>query len=65
MELLTVRETARLLRCGLSTAYLMAQRGDIPTVRFGSLVRVPKEELERLIAERITLRPRNDNGDAA
>lgn len=65
MEFLTIRETAKLLKCGVSTAYLMAQRGAIPCVHFGSLVRVPKVELERLIAERTTGVVRRGDGDAA
>lgn len=52
MELLTVSETAKRLKLGRSTVYLMAQRGDLPVVRFGAAVRIPAELLDRWIKQR-------------
>ncbi len=49
---LTPRETARRLRLGVSTTYLLIARGEIPVVRFGTAVRVPLAELERVLAAR-------------
>jgi excisionase family DNA binding protein len=46
MELLTVREAARLLRLSRSQTYALCQRGALPTIRLGRSVRVPREELE-------------------
>lgn len=51
MELLTVTEAAQRLRLGRSTVYLMAQRGDLPVVRFGAAVRIPAEMLDRWVAQ--------------
>ncbi|HEY8415738.1 MAG TPA: helix-turn-helix domain-containing protein [Thermaerobacter sp.] len=47
--LLTVPEAAKVLRVGVSRAYEMAQRGEIPAIRIGHRVRVPRDELLRLI----------------
>jgi excisionase family DNA binding protein len=49
---LTPRETARHLRIGVSTTYMLIARGEIPVVRFGTAVRVPLAELERVLAAR-------------
>lgn len=54
MHLLTLEEVAAELRIGRSTAYLMAQRGELPVCRFGSkLIRVPREEFDRWLAKRV------------
>jgi len=52
---LTVEEAARVLRIGRTAAYLLAKRWEatggaegLPVVRFGRLLRVPAQELERL-----------------
>ena len=47
--LLTVPEAAKVLRVGVSRAYEMAQRGEIPVVRIGRRVRIPREELRPLL----------------
>lgn len=46
---LTVSEVADLLHIKPSSVYSLIARGDIPSVRFGRLVRVPKNELENLV----------------
>lgn len=51
--LLTVPEAARLLRIGVSRAYEMAQRGEIPAIRIGHRVRVPRDELLRMIGSQV------------
>ncbi|EKP94488.1 helix-turn-helix domain-containing protein [Thermaerobacter subterraneus] len=43
--LLTVPEAAKVLRVGVSRAYEMAHRGEIPAVRIGRRVRVPRDAL--------------------
>jgi excisionase family DNA binding protein len=43
---LTIAETAELLRISLRTAYSLADRGEIPSVRVGGQYRVPRIELE-------------------
>jgi excisionase family DNA binding protein len=45
---LTVPEAAQVLRIGRSAAYEAAQRGELPTVRFGRRLRVPRQALLRL-----------------
>jgi len=47
--LLTVPEAARVLRIGRNLAYDLVARGEIPAVRFGRAIRVPRTALERLI----------------
>lgn len=46
---LTVAEAARLLRVGRSTAYEMANRGDIPVIKLGRRLLVPREALLKML----------------
>lgn len=52
-SLLTMKEVAEALRIGLSTAYLLAERGELPVVRIGRSVRVPRSALQRWIQQRV------------
>ncbi len=45
----TVPEAGRLLGLGRNAAYDAAKRGDIPTIRIGRLLRVPKGPFHRLV----------------
>lgn len=44
--LLTVEEAARRLGIGRSLAWRLVRNGDLPSVRLGRLVRVPRRSLE-------------------
>lgn len=48
-RLLTVRETAELLRLTTPTIYRRIKLGTLPHVRIGTSYRVPADELEALI----------------
>lgn len=48
-ETLTVDEAARLLGIGRGTAYEAARRGDLPVVRIGGRLLVPRAALTRLL----------------
>lgn len=50
--LLTIPEAAETLRFGVSTVKLMVRRGELPVVRCGRAVRVPRAALEEWIAQR-------------
>jgi excisionase family DNA binding protein len=52
VRLLKGKEVAAMLGVSNSFAYLLMKRGDIPTVRIGSAVRVRFEDLERYIHEK-------------
>lgn len=52
---LTVEEAAAELRIGRSAAYEAVRRGELPAVRIGRSLRVPRHLLEAL------LNPENDN----
>jgi len=52
VRLLKGKEVAAMLGVSNSFAYLLMKRGDIPTVRIGSAVRVRPEDLERYINEK-------------
>jgi excisionase family DNA binding protein len=45
----TVPEAGRLLGLGRNSAYEAAKRGDIPTIRMGRLLRVPKGPFHKLV----------------
>ena len=51
-HLLTSEEVAQKLHVSRSFAYLLMKRGDIPTVRIGTAVRVRPKDLEQYISER-------------
>jgi excisionase family DNA binding protein len=52
--LLKIAEAADLLRVSRSQAYTLARRAEIPTVRVGSALRVPRERLQEWIDRRVT-----------
>jgi excisionase family DNA binding protein len=45
-------EVAAALGLSRSMVTLMVARGELPVVRFGKAVRIPREDLERLLEER-------------
>ena len=47
--MLTVPEAAKLLRIGRNHAYQLVARGEIPSVRLGRLIRIPRAALEARI----------------
>lgn len=51
---LTVNEAAELLGIGKNAAYEAAKRGDIPSLRIGRRVVVPREALEELLRRAYT-----------
>ncbi len=51
--LLTYLEAAHLLGIGRTSTFELARTGQLRTVRFGSAVRIPRAEVERLIADRL------------
>lgn len=53
-ELLRPEEVQNILRIGRSKVYEMIARGELPVIRIGRAVRVPRSELERWIDERTT-----------
>ena len=48
---LTVEEAAKVLRIGRSAAYAAAKSGDLPTIRIGHVLRVPRHRLAALLGE--------------
>jgi excisionase family DNA binding protein len=57
----TIEETARLLGIGRGTAYAAARAGDLPTVRLGRRLLVPRAALLELLGET----PTNSDASAA
>lgn len=53
IDLLRAEEVARALRIGRTKAYEMMAVGELPVVRLGRCVRVPRKSLEDWIAARI------------
>jgi excisionase family DNA binding protein len=45
----SIEEAAKLLKIGRNSAYEAAKTGDLPTVRIGRLLRVPKVALDRFL----------------
>ena len=61
--LLEVSEVARQLGIGRTMAYQLVARQEIPTVRIGRCIRVPRDELRAWISTR-TLVPPGTRADA-
>lgn len=55
--LLRVEEVAELLGLGRTKVTEMLAAGDLPTVRIGRCVRVPRTELERWVQNQVTRAP--------
>ncbi len=49
-ETLTVEEAAKRLGVGRTTAYMAARTGDLPTIRIGKRLVVPRQALDRMLA---------------
>jgi excisionase family DNA binding protein len=47
----TVQEAGEMVGLGRNAAYEAARRGDIPTIRIGKLLKVPKAAFHRLLEE--------------
>jgi excisionase family DNA binding protein len=48
-QVLTVEEAAAELRIGRTAAYDAVRRGDLPVVRIGRIIRVPRAALDRML----------------
>lgn len=48
---LTVGETAEYLRIGRNAAYEAVRRGEIPSLRIGRRIVVPRAALDRMLAD--------------
>jgi excisionase family DNA binding protein len=61
-RLLKGNDVAERLNISRTQAFILMQRGDIPTVRIGKLVRVLMEDLEKFIEENRTRRSSGEVG---
>ena len=52
-RLLNAQDIAEALSIGLSTVYLLLERGELPSIRIGRSVRVRPEDLEEFIESRV------------
>jgi len=48
----TVKETANILNIGRTKAYELVRAKEIPSIRLGNSIRVPREALERCLEEK-------------
>lgn len=48
-ETLTIPEVAQILGIGRNSAFAAASRGELPTIRLGRRILVPRAALERLL----------------
>lgn len=48
-HVLTVEEAAKVLRIGRTAAYDAARRGELPVIRVGRSLRVPRHRLEQML----------------
>lgn len=64
--LLTVPEAARVLRISRNLAYELVARGEIPAIRLGRVIRVPRAPLEEWVkSEAAPPSHRNPDGVAS
>ena len=64
IHLLTVPEAAKLLRIGRNLAYDLVARGEIPSVRLGRVIRVPRTALEQWLESPSHADGKQDDGAA-
>lgn len=64
-QLLNPADVAEILKISKALAYKMLKEGEIPTVRFGSSVRVRREDLDRYIYEKTSLGTKSEVEDAS
>lgn len=57
---LTIAETAKLLGVSLPTAYLLAKRGEIPVLKLGKRLVVPRRALDDFLASAKARNAQND-----
>ena len=50
-ETLSVPEAGRIVGLGKNASYEAARRGELPVLRFGRILRVPRAALERMLGE--------------
>lgn len=50
---LTVEQVAKRLYVGCSTAYNMVNSGEMPSIRFGRLIRVPVSALDQYLSSKL------------
>jgi excisionase family DNA binding protein len=55
---LTVNELADLLRVSRRTAYVLVQTGQVPSVRFGGSIRIPRAALVQQLSKTMRQPPR-------
>ena len=48
-RLLNAQDVAGALNMGISTVYLLVERGELPSIRIGRSVRIRPEDLEKFI----------------
>lgn len=48
-QTLRIEDAAKVLGIGRTAAYAAVKRGEIPTIKIGSLLLVPKPALERML----------------
>ncbi len=53
-QTLSVPQVARILGVGTASAYNAVRRGEIPSIRIGGRLLVPKPALERMLAGEIS-----------
>ncbi len=53
--LLTVPETAKLLRISRNLAYELIAQGGIPAIRLGRIIRVPRAALDEWLAHKAAI----------
>lgn len=58
LDLLTVPEAAKLLRISRNLAYELVARQQLPAVRFGRVIRIPRYSLDEWIASQAAQRVR-------
>jgi excisionase family DNA binding protein len=50
MEYMNIREVADFLRLHPNTVYRLCKQGDIPSIKFGTTIRVHKDDLSSYLA---------------
>jgi len=61
-QVLTVRETAQVLRLAENSVYAAIHRGELPARRVGRRLLIPRDALERFLAAQGSVSETGENG---
>jgi excisionase family DNA binding protein len=64
MELMTIKQSAQMLKVSVGTVRNLLRRGELPALRVGKQIRFVREDLEHWIRHRVRELPESDEDES-